>query len=113
MSSTDNSILFSNLSLSSFECATCGLAFSLSLSLPRKKKGTTTLFSPFLSSSSRSNVSRKSPREEEDNAQRGRCVFVLVKSKSVNGVQKRKEERDDSVLIGEEIQLGFRVFFLV
>jgi len=38
---------------------------------------------------------------------------VLVKSKSVNnGVQKRKEERDyDSVLIGEEIQLGFRVFF--
>ena len=115
MSSTDNSILFSNLSLSSFECATtCGLAFSLSLSLfLAKKKGTTTLFSPFLSSSSRSNVSRKSPREEEDNAQRGRCVFVLVKSKSVNGVQKRKEERDDSVLIGEEIQLGFRVFFLV
>ena len=41
---------------------------------------------------------------------------MLVKSKSVNnGVQKRKEERDykDSVLIGEEIQLGFRVFFLV
>ena len=36
---------------------------------------------------------------------------MLVKSKSVNGVQKRKEERDDSVLIGEEIQLGFRVFF--
>ena len=86
---------------------------SLSLSLfLAKKKGTTTLFSPFLSSSSRSDVSRKSPREE-DNAQRGRCVFVLVKSKSVNGVQKGKEERDDSVLIGEEIQLGFRVFFLV
>ena len=111
MSSTDNSILFSNLSLSSFECATCGLAFSLSLFLAKKKGTTTTLFSPFLSSSSRSDkVSRKSPREE-DNAQRGRCVFVLVKSKSVNGVQKRKEERDDSVLIGEEIQLGFRVFF--
>ena len=38
-------------------------------------------------------------------------MCVLVKSKSVNGVQKGKEERDDSVLIGEEIQLGFRVFF--
>ena len=37
-------------------------------------------------------------------------MCVLVKSKSVNGVQKGKE-RDDSVLIGEEIQLGFRVFF--
>ena len=44
---------------------------------------------------------------------------MLVKSKSVNnGVQKRKEERDyDSVLIGEEIQLGlesfwFRFFFV-
>ena len=81
---------------------------SLSLSLPRKKKGTTTtLFSPFLSSSSRSDVSKVSSRRRRKEG----GVCVLVKSKSVNGVQKGKER--DSVLIGEEIQLGFRVFFLV
>ena len=104
MSSTDNSILFSNLSLSlsSFECATtCGLAFSLSLSLSSSQKKKAPPLPSFPLFSRRrllgsDKVSRKSPREEEEDndAQRGRCVFVLVKSKSVNnGVQKRKEER--------------------
>ena len=103
MSSTDNSILFSNLSLSlslllNARRRVVSPSLSLSLFLAKKKGTTTPLFSPFLSSSSsRSDkVSRKSPREEEEDndAQRGRCVFVLVKSKSVNnGVQKRKEER--------------------
>ena len=91
---------------------------SLSLSSSQKKKAPPLPSFPLFSRRrllGSDKVSRKSPREEEEDndAQRGRCVFVLVKSKSVNGVQKRKEERDDSVLIGEEIQLGFRVFFLV
>ena len=126
MSSTDNSILFSNLSLSlsSFECATtCGLAFSLSLSLSSSQKKKAPPLPSFPLFSRRrllgsDKVSRKSPREEEEDndAQRGRCVFLCWSSRNLSiMVFKREKKREGlqrrSVLIGEEIQLGFRVFF--
>ena len=92
------------------------LSLSLSLCLA-KKKGTTTLSFPLFSRRrllGSDKVSRKSPREEEDNAQKGEVCFVLVKSKFVKRCSKEKKReglrlrfdwRRDSV--------RFRVFFLV
>ena len=79
----------------------------------KKKKDSSTLFSPFLSSSSSfrsEDVSRKSPREEDD-AQREKSVLFIGQVEICLMVFKREKREGRRFDWREEIQLGFRVFF--
>ena len=116
MSSTDNSILFSNLSLSLLLNARRVVSPSLSLSLFLAKKKAPLPSFPLFSLRLLGQTSRESLLEKKKTTRKEGGVFLCWSSRNLSiMVFKREKKREGlqrrSVLIGEEIQLGFRVFF--